>query len=110
MADDIAIAEGNMPVAVATTTTLIFKPRIHLRPNPADPQSLLVGDISIPKEPFQPLGNSSELELKPLWQMDQGERVVVGLSGLQRRISSRQEGSDDHYFIPSCYLIGFIER
>jgi hypothetical protein len=100
-----------MTVAVATMTTLVFKPSVKICTNPNSPSILMVGGIPIPKEVFRAPEDPHLLKLtiKAPWRLDQAERCIPGFVGLRRRISCSEEGRDECYFIPVSDLHEIVE-
>jgi hypothetical protein len=98
-----------MTAVVIRVTTLIFKAEVEIRLNPNAPEELLIGNVSIPEKVFFPYKGASELTLASGY-LEAGQRSINGHKGLQRCIYSFAEGEERYYYIPSAYLVGYIEK
>jgi hypothetical protein len=91
---------------IAPTTKLVFKTEIAIERQGTRYQ---IGNVRIPSEIFSLMDEYSTMELRSPWRLDPGERVVGGLRGLQRRLSSADSKDVRCFFIPSDYLLKIVE-
>lgn len=109
MTDAFVIAEKKMPIAIAANV-LVFKAHVRIRTYPLSPRLIQVGDLLISKEAVREGENSSQLVFNGDWHMEAGSRLVPGLVGLQRCISSPSERDGEVYYIPANYLLNIRAR
>jgi hypothetical protein len=88
--------------ATALATKFIIKAWIGI--TQGDEHNYRIGSISIPSNIII-VDNFPVLQLVRPWRFDPGDRVIDGLEGFQRRISSADPDEVRCFFIPTSYLL-----